>query len=179
MSCAPMGNITIADEQYIHRSRVVTRYLPTNFLNHTIYAADTHADTRIRRLPSTPDCVSEPILLDTIIAIAPVKPISRPRIFILDNRSIPTITDRKSTMSGVEVLIIEPSMGEVCASPNIIHSFRATPMSIAAPKIFKRSTGATRSGFSQSSGTSDHKAAITSDADTIAIGEMYRPSTRL
>ena len=179
MSCAPMGSITIADEQYIHRSRVVTRYLFTNFLNHTIYAADTQADTRISRFPSTPDCVCEPMLLDTIIAIAPAIPISRPTIFIFDTRSIPTITERKSTMRGVEVLMIEPSMGDVCASPNIIHSFRATPMSIAAPKIFRRSVGATRSGFSQNIGTSDSNAAMTSDADTIAIGEMYRPSTRL
>jgi hypothetical protein len=100
-------------------------------------------------------------------------------VLAFDNLSTPTIVDRKSTIRGVEVLIIEPSIGEVFAKPNIIHSFRATPISIAAPKIFMRSAVSTLSGFSQSSGTSDHKAAITNDADTIAIGEMYRPSTRL
>ena len=47
-----MGNITIADAQYIHRSMVVMRYLPTIRLNHTIYAADTHAEVRMSILPS-------------------------------------------------------------------------------------------------------------------------------
>jgi hypothetical protein len=82
-------------------------------LNHTIYAADTHAEVRIRRLPSVEELSCELWLLDTIIAIAPAIPISRPITFLFDRCSIPTITDRNSTISGVEVLIIEPSIGDV------------------------------------------------------------------
>ena len=92
---------------------------------------------------------------------------------------MPTMAERKSTIRGVEVLIIEPSIGEVFARPNIIHSLRATPINIAAPNIFSRSADSTFSGRSHKSDTNDSNAAITNEADTIAIGEMYRPNTRL
>ena len=92
---------------------------------------------------------------------------------------MPTMAERKSTIRGVEVLIIEPSIGEVFARPNIIHNFRATPISIAAPNIFNLSADSTLSGFSHNRGINERVAAITNEADTIAIGEMYRPNTRL
>jgi hypothetical protein len=87
-------------------------------------------------------------------------------------RSTPTITDKTSTRSGVTVPIIEPSMGEVWARPNIIHSLRATPISSAAPNILSLSFGATLSRGSQSIGISEKSAAIRSEAVTIAIGEI-------
>ena len=66
---------------------------------------------------------------------------------------MPTMAERKSTIRGVEVLIIEPSIGEVFARPNIIHNFRATPISIAAPNIFNLSVDSTLSGFSHIAAT--------------------------
>ena len=111
-------------------------------------------------------------LLDTIMAIAPAIPSNNPMTFVFERCSMPTIAERKSTIRGVEVLIIEPSIGEVFASPNIIHNFRATPINIAAPKILSRSAGSTRSGFSHNSDTNENSAAITNDADTIAIGDI-------
>ena len=179
MSCAPIGNIMIADEQYIHRSRVVMRYLPITRLNHTIYAADTQAEQNISEFPNRLDCSCEPKLLVTIIAMAPPIPSSNPATFIFVNRSKPTITDSSRTSSGVVVLIIEPSMGEVFAKPNIIHNFRPIPISIAAPNILMRSAGSTLSDFSHNRGMSESSAAITNEAETIARGEIYRPRTRL
>jgi hypothetical protein len=70
------------------------------------------------------------------------------------------------------MLIMEPSMGEVFAKPNIIHNLRPMPISIAAPKILRRSAGSTLSYFSQISGISDSSAAITNDAETIARGDI-------
>jgi hypothetical protein len=99
--------------------------------------------------------------------------------FAFESRSMPTMNERKSTIRGVEVLMIEPSMGEVFANPNIMHNFRATPINIAAPKILSLSVGSTFSGFSHIRGINENNAAITNEADTIAIGEMYRPNTRL
>ena len=75
--------------------------------------------------------------------------------------------------------MIEPSMGEGFANPNIMHNFRATPINIGAPKILSLSVGSTFSGFSHIRDINENNAAITNDADTIAIGEMYRPNTRL
>ena len=70
------------------------------------------------------------------------------------------------------VLIIEPSMGEVVTKPNIIHNFRSTPIRSAATNILRLSLGSTLSLLSHNRGTSDHNAAIASEADTIAKGEM-------
>ena len=131
-----------------------------------------HAEVKIRRLPPIFDWVCELSLLDTIIAIAPTMPSSKPISFTLVNLSIPTTTDNISTISGVVVLIIEPSIGDVCESPNIIHNLRPKPINIAAPNIFRRSAGSTLSLFSHSSGIKDHSAATTSEAATIAKGEM-------
>ena len=113
------------------------------------------------------------------MAIAPAIPSNKPITFLLDSTSAPTIADRKSTMSGVEVLIIEPSIGDVCANPYIIHTLRPIPISIAAPKIFSRSAATTFSALPRIRGASESNAAITNDAATIAIGEIYRPRTRL
>jgi hypothetical protein len=55
-SSTPKGSITAAEEQYIHLRTVVTRYLEINFLNHTIYIAETHAELRIRILPHALEC---------------------------------------------------------------------------------------------------------------------------
>ena len=129
------------------------------------------AEVKMRRLPSKPDCLCK-LLLDRITAIAPDIPRSRPISFIFVKRSNPTKTDNISTSRGVVVLIIEPSMGDVCDSPNIIHSLRDMPISSAAPKIFMRSSVSTFSCFSHNIGISDHTAATTNDADTIAKGEM-------
>ena len=124
-----------------------------------------------------PDCSWE--LLDRIMATAPAIPSNRPPILIFVKCSKPTATDSNKTSSGVEVPIIEPSMGEVCDSPNIIQSLRTKPISIAAPNILSRSAGSTLSAFSHNNGSNDHNAATANDADTMAKGEMYRPSVRL
>ena len=155
------------------------RYLPNNLLNHTIYTADTQAEVNMRILPNDLEYSCELLLFDMIMAIAPAIPSSRPNTFIFFSFSTPTITDSTNTIRGVVVLIIEPSMGDVFASPNIIHNLRVTPINIAAPKILSRSAGSIFSGFSHNRGANDHRAATTNDAETIAIGEMYFPSTRL
>jgi hypothetical protein len=179
MSCAPIGIIIIADEQYIHRSRVVMRYLPITCLNQTIYAADTQAEQNISELPKSVDCLCVSKLLVTIIAIAPPIPSSKPAIFIFVNRSKPATTDSKSTSNGVMVLMMEPSIGDVLAKPNIIHNFLPIPISIAAPNILRRSFGSTLSYFSHNRGVSESSAAMANDADTIVSGDMYRPRIRL
>ena len=178
-SSTPNGRIKNAEVQYIQRSTVVTRYLPTSLLHSTIYDAETHDDTNISRLPHTLDWVCTPLLLVRIIASVPIIPSARPTTFFVVKWSTPTTTDRRSTSRGVVVPIIEPSMGEVSASPNIIQSLRATPISSAAPNILALSWGATLSSFSHISGTSEKSAAIRSDAVTIAMGEIYFPRTRL
>ena len=113
------------------------------------------------------------------MATAPAIPSSSPPTLIFVKCSIPTATDSSRTSSGVEVPIIEPSMGEVCESPNIIQSLRTNPISMAAPNIFSRSAGSTLSAFSHNSGSNDNMAATANDADTMANGDMYRPSVRL
>jgi hypothetical protein len=108
-------------------------------------------------------------------AIPNNKPIKRQRV----KRSAPTNSDSSNTNNGVVVLIIEPSMAEVSASPNIMQSLRPTPISNAAPRSINLSLGSTLSGLSHNSGTSERSAAITNEAVTIAIGDIYVPSTRL
>lgn len=125
------------------------------------------------------DCSCELWLLDTTTDIAPAIPRSNPITFNLENCSNPTTTDKTSTSSGVVVLIIEPSIGDVWESPNIIHSLRVIPIRSAAPNSFNRSAGSTLSVFSHIIGINDQIAATTNEAVTIAIGEMYVPSTRL
>ena len=129
------------------------------------------AEVKMRRLPLNPEC-SWVVLLEIMMAIAPAIPSSSPNSFIFVKRSNPTNTDNKRTMRGVVVLIIEPSMGEVCDRPNIIQSLRDMPIRSAAPKILMRSSAAILSCFSHSIGMSDHTAATTNDADTIAKGVM-------
>jgi hypothetical protein len=82
------------------------------------------------------------------------------------------MTESTSTNKGVVVPIIEPSMADVLARPNIIHNLRATPISSAAPNILSLSFGTTLSRGSHNIGTSENNAAITIEAVTIAIGEI-------
>lgn len=113
MSSIPNGSMTNADEQYIHLSSVVIRYLPMTRLNHTIYAADTHADVAMMILPKALDCSWPSLLLDTITDIVPASPRSSPHSRCLVNLSMPAMTESSNTIRGVVVLIIEPSMAEV------------------------------------------------------------------
>ena len=138
-SSIPNGRMTNAEAQYIQRSTVVTRYLPTSLLHSTIYDADTHDETNISTLPHTLDWVCTPLLLVRIIASVPAMPSARPSTFFVVKLSTPTTTESRSTSRGVTVPIIEPSIGEVSARPNIIQSLRATPISSAAPNILSLS----------------------------------------
>ena len=150
----------------------MTRYLRTKSLHHTIYIAEIQAEPKISRLPTTPDFSWALLAPKSMISIAPAMPSSTPAMRCRDRFSAPTTTESRRTRSGVVVLMIDPSMGEVCTSPNIMHNFLDTPIRSAAAKILRRSALLTFSGFSQMRGISDHAAAITSEADTIASGDM-------
>jgi hypothetical protein len=77
------------------------------------------------------------------------------------------------------VAIIEPSIGEVRDIPNIISALRATPIRSAERIIIPQSLLSTLSPRSQILGTHDNAAATISDRQTIAIGAIYRPNSRL
>ena len=93
-----------------------------------------------------------------------------PAIFSRVNRSMPSATESTRTSSGTTVSMIEPSIGEVCARPNMRNDLRMTPMSRAAAKNLRMSAGSTFSARSHSSGTSEMSAVTTSEADTSASG---------
>lgn len=130
------------------------------------------AEVSISRLPVMPDLECELPEPKRITKTAPVRPSRTPAMRWRESCSAPTTAERISTRSGVVVLIIEPSIGEVLTRPNIIHSFRDTPIKSAATNTRILSRGSTLSCFSQSIGTSDHTEAITSEAETIAKGDM-------
>jgi hypothetical protein len=70
-------------------------------------------------------------------------------------------------------------MGEVRDRPNIIITLRVTPISNAATTIIAQSLDSIFSGCSQILGIHDNRAATISDAVIIAMGDIYRPNSKL
>ena len=130
------------------------------------------ADVNMRIFPVMPDLWWIPLAPKMMINTAPERPSRTPIMRCREKRSVPMIIESISTNRGVMVLIIEPSMGEVLTSPNIIHNLRDMPIRSEAIKIFTLSARSIRSRRSHNNGISDHTAAIVSEAETIASGDM-------
>ncbi len=104
------------------------------------------------------ECPIEAVLLVMMTPIAPPRPRISPMSLLMLNLSIPITIDITSTMIGVRVEIIEPSMGVVSDREYINIPLRSTAIIIEPARIDITSSRRTRSYGSHRRGTSDMRA---------------------